>query len=384
MRFEFATALRIVFGEGATREVGQMAAELGRRALVVGGGTQERIEPLLDILANHGLECNYYPIHAEPTVEMVRSGSDLARQQDCDLVIGCGGGSVLDASKAIAILTSNEGDIYDYLEVIGRGKTFTKPSIPLITIPTTAGTGAEVTRNAVIGAPEQRVKVSLRSNFMAARLALVDPELTYGMPPEVTASTGMDALTQLIEPFVSNKANPLTDALCLDGITRATRSLLRVYRDGEDKESRQDMALASLYSGLALANAKLGAVHGFASVLGGMYAGPHGAICARLLPPVMAVNVRALKERGTDQQPLQKYETLARILTGREDAAPEDGMAWIQELGEALQIPPLSTYGVNPADFPEIVAKSAVASSTKGNPIELTPGEMEEILTRAL
>src|SRR3989304_1486255 len=160
------------------------------------------------------------------------------------------------------------------------------------------------------------------------------------MPPHVTASTGMDALTQLIEPFVSNKANPLTDALCLDGITRATRSLLRVYRDGEDKESRQDMALASLYSGLALANAKLGAVHGFASVLGGMYAGPHGAICARLLPPVMAVNVRALKARGTDQQPLQKYETLARILTGREDAAPEDGMAWIQELGEALQIPP--------------------------------------------
>jgi len=315
---------------------------------------------------------------------VVRSGSNVARQENCDLVIGCGGGSVLDASKAIAILAANEGDIYDYLEVIGRGKAFTEPSIPLITMPTTAGTGAEVTRNAVIGAPEQRVKVSLRSNFMAARLALVDPELTYGMPPEVTASTGMDALTQLIEPFVSNKANPLTDALCLDGITRATRSLLRVYRDGEDKESRQDMALASLYSGLALANAKLGAVHGFASVLGGMYAGPHGAICARLLPPVMAVNVRALKERGTDQQPLQKYETLARILTGREDAAPEDGMAWIQELGEALQIPPLSTYGVNPADFPEIVAKSAVASSTKGNPIELTPGEMEEILTRAL
>jgi alcohol dehydrogenase class IV len=384
MRFEFATAMRIVFGEGAAHEIGQLAAELGRRALVVGWSSQEWIEPHLKILFDHGLECTYYPIHAEPTVEVVRSGSGLARQENCDLVIGFGGGSVLDASKAIAILTANEGDIYDYLEVIGRGKAFTKPAIPLITLPTTAGTGAEVTRNAVIGVPEQRVKVSLRSNYMVARLALVDPELTYGMPPEITASTGMDALTQLIEPFVSNKANPLTDALCLDGIARAARSLLRVYRDCEDTAARQDMALASLFSGLALANAKLGAVHGFASVLGGMYSGPHGAICARLLPPVMVINVCALKERGMSQQYLQKYETLARILTGREDAAPEDGVAWIQELGEALHIPPLSAYGVNPADFPEIVAKSAVASSTKGNPIELTPAELEEVLKRAL
>jgi len=290
----------------------------------------------------------------------------------------------MDASKAIAILTANEGDIYDYLEVIGRGKTFSKPSLPLITIPTTAGTGAEVTRNAVIGAPEQRVKVSLRSNYILARAALVDPELTYGMPPHVTASTGMDALTQLIEPYVSNKANPLTDTLCLDGITRAARSLLRAYQNGEDPAARQDMALASLFSGLALANAKLGAVHGVASVLGGMYDGPHGAICARLLPPVMAINVRALKERGTDKRTLQKYERLASVLTGREGAAAEAGVAWVQELGEALHIPPLSTYGVTPNDFSEIVAKSAVASSTKGNPIELTPAEMEEVLSRAL
>ena len=384
MRFEFATAMRIVFGKGVTHEVGQLAAELGRRALVVGGGSQSRIEPILDSLSNQGLECQRYPMSGEPTVDVVRLGTDVARQERCDLVIGCGGGSVMDASKAIAILTANEGDIYDYLEVIGRGKTFSKPSLPLITIPTTAGTGAEVTRNAVIGAPEQRVKVSLRSNYILARAALVDPELTYGMPPHVTASTGMDALTQLIEPYVSNKANPLTDTLCLDGITRAARSLLRAYQNGEDPAARQDMALASLFSGLALANAKLGAVHGVASVLGGMYVGQHGAICARLLPPVMAINVRALKERGTDKRTLQKYERLASVLTGREGAAAEAGVAWVQELGEALHIPPLSTYGVTPNDFSEIVAKSAVASSTKGNPIELTPAEMEEVLSRAL
>lgn len=384
MRFEFATAMRIVFGEGVVHDLGHLAAESGSKALLVGGNTQERIEPHLDVLTRHGMELIYYPIRTEPTVDAVQVGTEVARKERCDLVIGIGGGSVLDASKAIAILAANSGDIYEYLEVIGRGKTFTKPSLPLIMVPTTAGTGAEVTRNAVIGVPEQRVKVSLRSNFILAKVALIDPELTYGMPPEVTATTGMDALTQLIEPFVSNKANPITDVLCQDGITRAARSLLRAYQNAADQAARLDMVLASLFSGLALANAKLGAVHGIASVLGGMYSGPHGAICARLLPPVMAINVRALRERGTDRQTLRKYEMLAHILTGQEDAPPEAGVVWLQELGEALHISPLSDYGINSDDFPEIVTKSAVASSTKGNPIELTPTEMLEVLERAL
>lgn len=384
MRFEFSTAMRIVFGEGVVHDLGHLAAESGRKALVVGGKARERIEPHIDVLTRHGLKSIYYPIRTEPTVDAIQAGTEVAREERCDLVIGIGGGSVLDASKAIAILAANSGDIYDYLEVIGRGKTFTKPSLPLMTVPTTAGTGAEVTRNAVIGVPEQRVKVSLRSNFILAQVALIDPELTYGMPPEVTATTGMDALTQLIEPYVSNKANPMTDVLCQDGITRIARSLLRAYQNGADQAARQDMVLASLFSGLALANAKLGAVHGIASVLGGMYSGPHGAICARLLPPVMSINVHALRERGKDQQTLRKYEMLAHILTGHEDAAPEAGVMWLQELEEALHISPLSVYGVNSVDFPEIVAKSAVASSTKGNPIELTHAEMLEVLEKAL
>ncbi len=384
MRFEFITSKRIVFGEGVARDLGQFAAELGRRILFVGGSDQNRIEILFKVLSRHGLNFTYYPIYSEPTINAIRAGVEVANKERCDLVISCGGGSVLDAGKAISILAANEGDIYDYLEVIGRGRSFTNPSLSLITIPTTAGTGAEVTHNAVIGVPEQRVKVSLRSNFMVPQIALIDPELTYSMPPEVTASTGMDALTQLIEPFVSNKANPLTDALCREGISKVIRSLVRAYQNGADYAARQDMVLASLFSGLALANAKLGAVHGIASVLGGMYSGSHGSICARLLPPVMTINVRALKERGKDRPSYQKYETLASLLTGRDNAAPEDGAHWLQELGESLHIPPLSLHGVNSADFPEIVSKSLAASSTKGNPIELTPEEMEEILKMAL
>jgi alcohol dehydrogenase class IV len=241
-----------------------------------------------------------------------------------------------------------------------------------------------VTRNAVLVSPEHRVKVSLRSPLMLPRLALVDPELTHGLPPEVTASTGLDALTQVMEPYVSNRANPLTDALCREGLHRAARSLRRAYEQGDDAAAREDMALASLFSGLALANAKLGAVHGFAGVIGGMFPGPHGAVCARLLPHVMAVNVRALQERSPESKALRRYDEIARILTGNDEATADDGVAWVQELCQALQVPPLASYGMTPEDFPVLIEKTSVASSTQGNPIKLTSDEMQGILTRAL
>jgi alcohol dehydrogenase class IV len=384
MRFEFATATHIIFGPGSLIEVGPIAADMGRRVLVVTGRTVTRAAPLLDILSAEGIDAVTYSVAGEPTVEIARQGTQRAQDADCDLVIGFGGGSAIDTGKAIAALLTNDGDPLDYLEVIGGGKPITQPAAPYIAIPTTAGTGAEVTRNAVLASPAHRVKVSLRSPLMLPCLALVDPELTHTLPPSVTASTGLDALTQVIEPYVSNRANPMTDALCRQGMHRAARSLRPAYEQGDDAAAREDMAIVSLFGGLALANAKLGAVHGFAGPMGGMFHAPHGVICGRLLPFVVAVNVRVLQERDPESKALRRYDQVAQILTGRLDATADDGVAWVQELGHALQVPPLSSLGLTDADFPALIEKASRASSMKGNPIKLTPGEMEEILTRAL
>lgn len=384
MYFEFATAARIIFGSGSLSEVGNIAAEMGQRALVVLGGTALRATALLDYLKNSGISYVTFNVLGEPTTEIARNGTQLARRERCDLVIGFGGGSVIDTGKAIAALLSNGGDPLDYLEVIGWGQPITQPSVPYIAIPTTAGTGAEVTRNAVLGSPEHRVKVSLRSPHMLPRVALVDPDLSHSMPPPITASTGLDALTQVLEPYVSPLATPITDAFCLDGLHRAARSLLRVYRNGADSCGREDMALVSLYGGLALANAKLGAVHGIAGPFGGMFDAPHGAVCAALLPQVMVINIRALRERQPDSEALERYIEVAQILTGNQDASAVAGAAWIEQLCSQLEIVPLGAYGLTEADFPELIEKADRASSMKGNPIRLLPAELEEILARAL
>ena len=306
------------------------------------------------------------------------------RQTRSNLVIGIGGGSVMDTGKAIAAMLTNSGELEDYLEVVGRGKPLTLPPVPYIAIPTTAGTGAEVTRNAVLKVPEHGVKVSIRSPLMLPRLALVDPALTHSMPPSVTASTGLDALTQLMEVYVSNKANPLTDGICREGLKRAGRSLRKAYDDGGDQAAREDMALASLFSGLALANAKLGAVHGFAGPLGGMISAPHGVICARLLPYVMQANVQALQSRAVGLPALARHDEIARLLTGKVTARAVDGLAWVQELCETLKVPPLAEFGLKEQDFPTVVAKAKKSSSMKGNPIILTDGELMEILKEAV
>lgn len=382
--FEFATAQQIVFGTGTAQEIGKRAAQLGSRGLVVTGQRSDRVLHLLQAWEAQELTAATYAVDSEPTVEAVLEGVKTARGAGCDLVIGIGGGSAVDMGKAIAALLTNPGEPLDYLEVVGKGQTLTEPSAPMIAVPTTAGTGAEVTRNAVLAVPRQRVKVSLRSATMLPRLAVVDPELTYSMPPAVTASTGLDALTQCIEPFVSNQANPLTDAVAREGIPRAARSLRRAYANGEDAEARQEMALASLFGGLALANAKLGAVHGFAGVLGGMFPIPHGIVCARLLPYVMAMNVAALQRRGDPAGQLARFDEVARLVTGENTARAADGVAWIQELAADLQVAPLREFGVAEGDFAEVIAKSKVASSMKGNPLVLSDDELAEILAQAL
>ncbi|HLO29994.1 MAG TPA: iron-containing alcohol dehydrogenase [Anaerolineales bacterium] len=380
--FEFATANRIIFGAGKLTELSKQIERNTKRLLLVSGHSSDAIPRLRETLSALGIPVTEFQVHGEPTVDMIREGIKVAR--DCDTVIGLGGGSVLDTGKAIAALVTNPGDLFAYLEVIGKGQPLINTPLPYIAIPTTAGTGSEVTRNAVIEAPEQNVKVSLRSPLMLPGIALVDPELTYNLPPEITASSGMDALAQLIEPFVSIRANPMTDAICREGISRAARSLRRAYENGGDKEARGGMALAGLFGGLALANAALGVVHGFAGPLGGMLHAPHGALCARLLPLAMEANIKALETRQPENPALNRYIEIAQMLTDEKDATAWDGVKWTRELVGTLKIPQLSAYGMSKEHFPEAVEKTMKANSFKGNPIVLNEGELIEILERAL
>jgi alcohol dehydrogenase class IV len=384
MRFEFATAARIVFGAGTLRELGPISRGLGSRVLVVTGRSAGRAEPLLKILHDDGVRATTFPVAGEPELSTVEQGTELAKTGRCDLVIGFGGGSVLDTAKAIAAMLTNEGDLLDYLEIIGRGKALTKLSAPFIAVPTTAGTGSEVTRNAVLASPEHQLKVSLRSPLMLARVAVVDPELTHDLPPALTASTGLDALTQLIEPFVCSRANPMTDGLCENGIRRAAHALREAVFNGQSHSAREDMAMASLFGGLALANAGLGAVHGLAGPIGGRFPAPHGAVCAALLPHVMDANLRALRQRAPAGEALRRYDQVARWLTGNLGASGDDGVKWVRELVGDLQIKPLGRYGIRDEHVTDLVAGAANASSMKANPIALTPEDLAGALRLAL
>lgn len=382
--FEFATAGRIIFGSGKLSESGTVAARFGKKAFVVIGGSKDRAEPLLHLLSAVDIETKVFQVLNEPTVATINQGLNSVRGSQYDMVISFGGGSVIDTGKAVAILATNDGDVFDYLEVIGKGKPFVNPPLPHIAIPTTAGTGSEVSRNAVIGSPENKVKVSLRSPMMLPKVALIDPELTLSLPPRQTAFSGMDSLTQLIEPYVSIKGNPMTDALCREGLSHAAQSLMLAYQSSEDINSREDMCLASLFSGLALANAKLGAIHGFAGPLGGVLDAPHGAICACLLPAVLEVNLRAIHERSPHNPVMDRYQIIARILTGDPSAPVDEIVKWAEMLVSDLDIPKLSIYGLTRTDFPQMIENAARSSSMQGNPIKLTPKEMEEILEKAL
>jgi alcohol dehydrogenase class IV len=384
MRFEFATATRVVFGRGTLAEAGTIAAEFGRKALVVTGRVPERAARLVKTLEDAGVATVTYSFAGEPTVDTAREGVKAAFQAGCDLVVSFGGGAAIDAGKAIAMLVANGGDPLDYIEVIGSGQPITQWSAPFMAIPTTAGTGSEVTRNAVLASRDHKVKASLRSPRMLPRAALVDPELTLGLPPEITAGTGLDALTQLVEPYACTRVNPITDALCREGMARVARSLRRAFDSPSDLDAREDMALASLFGGIALANAGLGAVHGFAAVIGGLFPAPHGAVCARLLAPTIEMNARALGERAPGSHAVDRYADTGIILTGRPGAGVADAVAWIDDTCQALRVPGLAAYGMQSADIPGIVEQAARSSSTKANPIALTDAEMTEILEQAL
>lgn len=384
--FEFATAQRIIFGLGSREQLPAVVAGFGRRLLLVTGSSGTRAEDLKDQLVRSGCQVEPFLIGREPTVQDVQGGVSLARTQDCELVLGLGGGSAMDAAKAIAALVRAPGDLLDYLEVVGRGQALPAAGIPCIAVPTTAGTGAEVTRNAVIDVPEHSTKVSLRGASVLPRVALVDPELMLSVPSNITAFTGFDALTQVIEPFLSTRANAITDALAKEGIGLASAALRRACDDGADKKAREDMAMVSLLGGLCLTNAGLGAVHGLAGPIGGMCQAPHGAVCAALLANTMAANLKAVQgeERANRDGLLGRFREVGRLLTKRPDATAEDAIHWLGELTLELRIPRLGSYGLTRNQVGSVVASALRASSMQYNPVRLSASALEVILEQSL
>ncbi|HEX7209392.1 MAG TPA: iron-containing alcohol dehydrogenase [Propionibacteriaceae bacterium] len=385
VRIDLAVPADVRFGAGRVSEVPAALAALGaRRVLVVTGRTTSRAEAVRSMLTEVGISSIAFGVATEPSIERVRAAVALVAEAGCDAVLGFGGGSALDVGKAVAVLATSGADPLDHLEVIGDGRPITRPGLPCVAVPTTAGTGSEVTRNSVLSGG--RVKASLRSPLLLPKLAVIDPDLLIGVPRPTIAASGMDALSQLIEPLLSQRANPFTDALARDGMRRSARSLGRAYQEGmEDPAVREDLALASLFGGLCLANAGLGAVHGLAAAAGARLSAPHGAVCAAVLAAAMDVNLRALRDRAPEHPALARMTEVASLLAGQPDATPEEAIGWLQDLTTALSIPGLASYGLDDdAEISEVVAAAQKASSMRGNPIELTDQEVSEIVTCSL
>ena len=391
MQFEFLPTPRIFFGPKQFQKIGLLVKEFGSRLLVVASGSAlnspETRETLTVSISKHNIEFDTFLIKGEPTIELIDLGVQRAEEFKPNVIIGLGGGSAVDASKAIAGLLINGGSARDYMEVIGKGSVITQPSLPIIAVPTTAGTGSEVTKNAVILAKEEKFKASIRSSYLVPKIAIIDPRLMVTVPPSVTATCGMDALTQLIEAYTSNKSQPLTDAFALLGVEKASKSLLICYKNGQSLEAREDMALASFLSGVCLANAGLGAVHGFASPMGGLQI-PHGVICSALLAPTIETNIKELTKMDPNNVTLAKYAKLGKIVSRISSTSiPEAHSAlidYLKQLTKELNIPTLSEYGMTESDIHIIVEKTKKASSMRYNPIKLGEDSLTNILQRGM
>jgi alcohol dehydrogenase class IV len=383
MTLDFSTSNRIIFHPGSIKGITELLLEFGDKVLIISGSRSNRIANLEKFLDPSKISYQVFQTSGEPTILSVKDGIRKARELNIDALIAIGGGSVIDTGKAISTMLTNPGELEDYLEVVGQAKPILHRAKPLIAIPTTAGTGSEVTRNAVIKVPSKKVKVSLRGRKIIPEVALIDPNLTLDTPSEITASTGMDALSQVIEPYISIKGNPFVDLICEDAIKKASDSLLNAFKTSDDLLSRENMCWVSLFGGIALANAGLGAVHGFAGVIGGMHDIPHGVICARLLPSVLEMNINAISERQPSNPILEKFRTITKFLTHSEKSEIIDGVRWLETLCEEMKIPHLGELGVEINEFPEIIQNAKFSSSMKGNPIELTTKELFRVLEKS-
>ena len=386
INFEFATVSQILFGRGKIAQLGEIARTLGTSALMIHNGddpgTGGPVDRAVASLRTAKINVHFKRQRGEPIVADVDAALTVAKQNHCDLVIGLGGGSAIDTAKATAGLLTNGGDCIDYMEVIGKGRKISKPAAPWIAIPTTAGTGAEVTRNAVIGSPEHKFKASIRSDHLLATVALVDPDLGENTPHEVMAASGMDALCQLIESFTSNGANPMTDALAMRALEMGMGFTTHIDPARDDREM---MAYVALVSGLTLTNAGLGAVHGFAAPIGANFPIPHGVICARLLPFVVEENLKSLLLTPTNQYALSRYLVLNQTVPISFSAGREKALVnYLHAKIEHLQIRPLMQYGIQESDIPGMVALAKKTSSMKYNPVVLADDVLANILRSAL
>ena len=387
--YDFLAPPRIVFGWGRRTDVGPLAATLGRRALLVSGSrTLERtgvLDEIVAALAGAGVETvRLATVTREPEVPDVDGAVAQLLEHGVragDFVLGIGGGSAMDLAKAVAALAPNRhgSSVADFLEGVGRGLKIEQPPLPVLAMPTTAGTGSEATKNAVISSYDPPFKKSLRSDRMVPRVVLVDPELTASVPPDVTAHTGMDAITQLIESYVSRRARPIPRALCLQGLELAMPAIVEVVEDGASREARERMAHAALLSGMALANSGLGMAHGVAAALGVHCRVPHGLACAVMLPVAMRVNA--------ETSPRELAE-LAGVITGREwpdeRSAAAAAIERIEAICRKIAIPErLSNLGVTAEQIPDLVRDSR-GNSMSGNPRELSDEELHRILESAL
>lgn len=385
MRFAFRTAGQVVFGPGEGRAGPDVAASFGRRVLLVTGSASlersGRLEEVLDRLAGAGAEAIRYPVAGEPELATIDLGAELCREAGCECVLAVGGGAVVDTGKAVAAVATSGGATLDYLEEVGAGRELTRPPLPVVAVPTTAGTGSEATRNSVIRVPGLAVKRSLRNDLLLPRVAIIDPELSATAPVAVAAAAGLDALTHLVEAYVSTGANPMTDAVIRPGIRLSIQGL-NALAHGGDPESAAKRALAALWGGIALANAGLGAVHGLAAPLGGRCRVGHGVACACLLPHTVRANVQALRGRAPENPALGRYEEVSTIVTG-EDPDPERAASALEDLRVRLGVPSLASLGVTADDLAPVVQGSR-GGSMRSNPVELTDAELEGILAGAL
>ncbi len=375
--FGIAAPGRILFGRGEAAKAPALILGYGRQGVVVHGAQAARAAWLVDGLRGAGAEVLALSCPGEPTLDMLEAALDAARAHGAQWVASLGGGAALDLGKAVAALTPGTTPPLDHLEVVGRGLPLSSPPLPFIAIPTTSGTGAEATKNAVIGVPHHGRKVSLRDDRMLARLAIVDPALTDGCPRGVTLASGLDAITQVIEPYVSTRATPYTDALTLPAMPLGINALTRLMQ-GNDAQARDDLAWVSLCGGLVLANAGLGAVHGLAGVIGGLIPAAHGAICGALLGPVLAINRTRASGQARD-----RLDQVCAILGTAFDVSPDDAPQVLARWATGQGLPTLADLGLDPTHHADVAAAAAVSSSMKANPVTLTPADLIATLRRA-
>jgi alcohol dehydrogenase class IV len=382
--FDFSTSRRVIFRSGAINDIGRIAGEIGKKTLLVTGFHNQAAFQVKQNLISRGIEVIDYLRIGEPTIQTIKEGLKFAKNANINLIVACGGGSSIDTGKAISALMNNPGQLEDYLEIVGKGKKLSNSYIPLIAIPTTAGTGSEVTRNAVIRIQEKGIKVSLRGITLIPKIAIIDPELTLHLRPEITANTGMDALSQLIESYLTIKSNPLTDALCVEGMKRTIRSLEKAYNSGDDLVAREDLCIASLFSGIALANSGLGSVHGIAGVIGGLINAPHGALCARLLPYAYKINENLIIKENKESPLYKKIVIIHRLISGSKAFKSNQVVDYFENIVDKLKIKKLGDYGIEKRDFSHIISISINSSSMKGNPVCLESRQIRSILENAL